>query len=149
MLLPSIEIATATTAFASHSATALLAAAAGHDKTLLAQTSGGKRRQHLLHVAADPSDDSNPSTSQTHFERLRDGSANQRLDAKLREPLNSPVGRSFVERPLLSSNLPAVRKFDQQELPGHIEDRRYAALPNWKGEFHDRLESKPCAKTAI
>ncbi len=118
----------------------LSATAAGHGKTLLAHAPGGERRQHFFHAAADAGDYPNPAVGHRGLQRLRDAGANQRLNAKFRQLSGAFIRRSFAHRFFLSGNLSAIGQFDQQQLPRNVEDRRYAAVPNWNGEFHNGEE---------
>ena len=79
--------------------------------------------QHFAHVAADASDDSNSTTGQFRFQRLRDAGADQCANAKLRKSLNPIIGCGFVHRLHLAGNLSAVSPFEQQQLPGNVKDR--------------------------
>jgi hypothetical protein len=114
----------------------LMSAAAGHGETLLAQTPSNESSQHLLDVAADSGDYTNPMIGQARFQRLRDAGANQRFNADSRHFSSTLIGRGFAHHLLRSGNLSAIGQFDQQQLPGNVKDRRYAALPDWNGESH-------------
>jgi hypothetical protein len=115
-----------------------LSAAAGHGETLLAQAPGNKCGEHFFHITADTGDYPNPTVSHTRFQRLRNAGANQRFNAEFCQLSRTLVGRGFVHHLLLSGNFPAIGQFDQQQLPGNVKDRRYAALPDWNGESHSQ-----------
>ncbi|MGD0652851.1 MAG: hypothetical protein ABSA16_00770 [Thermoguttaceae bacterium] len=113
-----------------------LSATAWHGETLLAQTPRHECGQHFFDVTADTGDYPNPTVGQTSLQRLRNAGANQRFDANLCQFPSTLVSRGFVHQLLFSGNLSAIGQFDQQQLPGNVKYRRYAALPDWNGDSH-------------
>jgi hypothetical protein len=138
---------------ASHSA----ASSAGHKNTLLSAAPApqaaasetarhGERLsverarkpglKHLAQIAGHEGDDRDAVPRHQIVKRSGDRAANQRVHPEFGEP-KRPAGRELFgqDRIGFADDFP-VLDFDEAEMPGHVEHRRDAIVPNSKSRFH-------------